>query len=114
MNSSLRFSKEMLTHIQRNKPKMIKIEMGFNNLFVINCYCYLTPDNSSLVICALCGKAQYSVYVNFKPKPFLENLYMCPSCWNLNGNIDYKAALIIVPLKIMSQWINEVFCFLYT
>lgn len=115
MNAALQLPKEMSIHVQLNKPKMLKIEMGFdNNPFVVSCFCYSTPANSLLVVCALCGKSQQSVCVNFKPKPLEDNLYLCPSCWNLNDKIDCKASLIIVPMTIMSQWINEVFFFSYT
>lgn len=114
MNCTIGFSDEMLNHIENNKPKTLTIEMGLDeNPYIINCYCLEAPTNRTLVICALCGNAQHAKCVNFKPKPFQDNLYLCPSCWGINNKIDCKATLIVMPLSIINQWINEVLFIYY-
>lgn len=75
----------------------------------IECYCIRLPHNSTLVFCAKCNKSQHAECANFKPKPFQEIPYLCASCWNLNEEkLQCKATLVVVPVSIVDQWINEV------
>lgn len=82
--------------------------------FTIECYCIDAPSEKTLVVCALCGKNQHAMCVNFKPKPFQEVPYLCAHCWTLNEKIQCKATLIVVPQSILNQWIEEVMVFVYT
>lgn len=80
----------------------------------IECYCVKPMRNSTLVICAKCNKSQHAECVHFKPKPFQEVPYLCSSCWNLNEEkLQCKATLVVVPVSIVDQWINEVRFFHY-
>lgn len=74
----------------------------------IECYCVEIPPDSTLVICAMCNKGQHAECVHFEPKPFQEVPYLCANCWTLNEKLQCKATLVVVPLSIVNQWINEV------
>ncbi|VVC34712.1 Zinc finger, PHD-type,Zinc finger, RING-type,Zinc finger, RING/FYVE/PHD-type,Helicase, C- [Cinara cedri] len=111
MHVTTKLSTEMQNHIKQNQSNCITFVYGQDNsLNCLNCYCWSTLeyDNKLIVVCALCGEAQHMECVNFKPKPFQDNLYLCPSCWYLSNKIDCKATLIIVPLPIMDQWVDEI------
>lgn len=75
---------------------------------ILECYCVKTPSDTTVVICAMCGKGQHAQCVNFMPKPFQEVPYLCANCWYMNDKLQCKATLIVVPLSILSQWLNEV------
>lgn len=76
--------------------------------YILECYCFKTPPNSTVVICAKCDKGQHAECVNFQPKPFEEVSYLCANCWSVSDKLQCKATLIVVPQSILNQWLDEV------
>lgn len=74
----------------------------------VECYCFKAPPISTLVYCAKCNKCQHAECVHFEPNAFQEVTYLCAECWTSVGVIECKATLVVVPMSILSQWVDEV------
>lgn len=89
-------------------PKKTTERNCVKDSYILECYCFKTPPNSTVVICAKCGKGQHAECVNFQPKPFEEVSYLCANCWTVSDRLQCKATLIVVPQSILNQWLDEV------
>lgn len=84
------------------------LKRPFENDVHVGCYCINAPPNSTLILCAMCGKGQHAECVHFQPKVLQEVPFLCANCWIINDKLHCKATLIVVPQSILNQWINEV------